>query len=236
MNKLLLLIITVQTILIIFLLIKISNLSAVKKEYILVKNKFNSILQLVNTKFIFNSFSTINTLCYEDTFKAQLVNSNLSSFIRGIIELLIKDKNVDFKTEYNCLNSYLQIEEIHLKNKLSIEQEINFIDFKIPSYSLNLIVQDFINYSVYLHKVTGKYKISTNLNDNKIIIKQNINSLFLSEIEKNFLLSHEQIQFSLKRISENFHGCVTIDSNIEDGTTVNVEIPVEGKVNEYSGS
>lgn len=229
-------IIAVETFLIFLLQFKITNLMAIKKDYFKIKNKFNSILQLINTKFIFNSFSMINTLCYEDTYKAQLVNSNLSNFTRGLFQLLLKDKIVDFKNEYYYLNSFLQIEEIHLKDKLTVESEINYTDFELPSYSLNLITQDFIYYSFYLRKITGNYTLKVNREKNKVIISQNINSLYLSDSEKKAWFNHDQIQNSFKRISEKCHGCVTIDSNIESGTTVKIELPVEGKDNEYSGS
>lgn len=236
MTKILIAVIIIESSLLLFFLIKICLLSSIKDEYKLLRFKINSFIHILNTKFIFNTFTTINTLCYEDPFKAQDVNNNLSNYLRGTFNLINNDNLVDFNTEFSYINSFLQIEEIHLRNKLIIEKKLNFTDFKIPNYSLNIFVQNFIYYSVYVYKVTGLFSISTDVEDNNVVIRMNINALYLADSQIDLLMNNEQFKISLKRISEKCRGCVTITSSINSGTTIEILLPVEGKHNEYIGS
>ncbi|MGY0616718.1 LytS/YhcK type 5TM receptor domain-containing protein [Vibrio sp. FJH11] len=113
----------------------------------------------VNPHFLFNALNTISAITRRDPDKARELIQNLSHFFRSNLKQNIN--TVTLKEELAHVNSYLSIEKARFTDRLEVEIDIEpeLLDIKLPSFTLQPLVENAIKHGISNLLEGGKVKI-----------------------------------------------------------------------------
>ncbi|WP_038862859.1 sensor histidine kinase [Vibrio campbellii] len=113
----------------------------------------------VNPHFLFNALNTISAITRRDPDKARELIQNLSHFFRSNLKQNIN--TVTLKEELAHVNSYLSIEKARFTDRLEVEIDIEpkLLDIKLPSFTLQTLVENAIKHGISNMLEGGKVKI-----------------------------------------------------------------------------
>lgn len=102
----------------------------------------------VNPHFLFNALNTISAITRRDPDKARELIQNLSHFFRSNLKQNIN--TVTLKEELAHVNSYLSIEKARFTDRLEVEIDIQpeLLDIKLPSFTLQPLVENAIKHGI----------------------------------------------------------------------------------------
>ncbi|EGR0025677.1 sensor histidine kinase [Vibrio alginolyticus] len=113
----------------------------------------------VNPHFLFNALNTISAIIRRDPDKARELIQNLSHFFRSNLKQNIN--TVTLKEELAHVNSYLSIEKARFTDRLEVEIDIQpeLLDIKLPSFTLQPLVENAIKHGISNMLEGGKVHI-----------------------------------------------------------------------------
>ncbi len=113
----------------------------------------------VNPHFLFNALNTISAITRRDPDKARELIQNLSHFFRSNLKQNIN--TVTLKEELAHVKSYLSIEKARFTDRLDVEVDIEpeLLDIKLPSFTLQPLVENAIKHGISDMLEGGKVKI-----------------------------------------------------------------------------
>ncbi|RBQ32106.1 histidine kinase [Arcobacter sp. FW59] len=151
-----------------FVSLKNKNIE-IEKE--ILETKLKSLENELNPHFLFNALNSVSELIYIDKIKAENAVLQLSKFLRNAIN---KESLITLESEIFMVQTYVSIENIRFDNKiiLNIDDYEEFKSFKIPKFSIQLLVENSIKHG-YLGDILNIHiKFENNyikvLNDGKI--------------------------------------------------------------------
>lgn len=157
------------------------------------KAELKALQSQINPHFLFNSLNAITSFIRINPDKARELIINLSSYLRYNIEL--NDEFIDIKKELKQVNDYIQIEKARFGDKLNIIYDIDDVNIKIPSLSIQPLVENAIVHGILKRAGTGTVKIIVKdygdrvkiaIEDDGVGIDQNIiNNIYNNNISKN---------------------------------------------------
>jgi len=182
----------------------------------------------VNPHFLFNALNTIISIIRNDSARARGLLIELSNFFRKNLK-----RNADLSTlqeELDHVNSYLKIEKARFENRLVIETSIDptLLSLKIPTFTLQPLVENSIKHGISQMLDQGKTKISAYRENGFAIIEIEDNAGTFDEAKQ----SKDGLGISIvdKRIKnllgKDFGTSVTCIP--QEMTRVTVRFPVEG--------
>ena len=126
--------------------------SALEREQLQKANmhsQFEALKNQVNPHFLFNSFTTLSELIYEDKEKASRYVDQLSVVYRYIL----KNNNVDavtLRAELEFLNAYLYLLEIRYPSQLTVNIVVapKDLEKRIPPITLQILLENAIKHNV----------------------------------------------------------------------------------------
>jgi len=116
----------------------------------------------VNPHFLFNTLNSLNTLIRQKSDKASVFVDKLSLLLRATLQQSDKDY-ITLQEELEYVNAYVFLQKERFGEKLNIEISIPE-DWKketIPSFSLQLLVENAIKHNVVSHKQPLKVDVYT---------------------------------------------------------------------------
>ncbi|EGR0199430.1 sensor histidine kinase [Vibrio alginolyticus] len=113
----------------------------------------------VNPHFLFNALNTISAITRRDPDKARELIQNLSHFFRSNLKQNIN--TVTLKEELAHVNSYLSIEKARFTDRLEVKIDIQpeLLDIKLPSFTLQPLVENAIKHGISNMLEGGKVHI-----------------------------------------------------------------------------
>ncbi|MCG6238666.1 sensor histidine kinase [Vibrio diabolicus] len=113
----------------------------------------------VNPHLLFNALNTISAITRRDPDKARELIQNLSHFFRSNLKQNIN--TVTLKEELAHVNSYLSIEKARFTDRLEVEIDIQpeLLDIKLPSFTLQPLVENAIKHGISNMLEGGKVHI-----------------------------------------------------------------------------
>ncbi|EPO0007423.1 LytS/YhcK type 5TM receptor domain-containing protein [Vibrio alginolyticus] len=113
----------------------------------------------VNPHFLFNALNTVSAITRRDPDKARELIQNLSHFFRSNLKQNIN--TVTLKEELAHVNSYLSIEKARFTDRLEVEIDIQpeLLDIKLPSFTLQPLVENAIKHGISNMLEGGKVHI-----------------------------------------------------------------------------
>ncbi len=137
--------------------LEISKLSELKA--MAAKAEIKALQAQINPHFLFNALNAVISFIRIDPNYARNLILDLSTYLRYNLE--IGDTPVDIHKELEQVKAYVAIEKARFGDKLQIEYDIeDDLDFKIPSLTIQPIVENSIKHGILEGKGHGKVKLS----------------------------------------------------------------------------
>ena len=172
----------------------------------------------LNPHFLFNSLNSIKSMVIENPIVARRAIDLLSDLLRS--SLYDKDKDlISVKDEMSLVYDYIELEKMRFEDRLRLKTSIDdsLTNFKIPTLSIQLLVENAIKHGIDLRVGGGQIdlkvikkndfiKITVN-NPGKIKHKNNYNGLGIENLRKRLEIQYKgKASFSL---NENEVGIVS---------------------------
>jgi len=212
---------------------RIWNLSENEKLVVVQKNQLSDMrLRLVQSQvkphFLYNTLSNIAYYCKKDPNIAHKLTLDFSNYLRANIDSLDSSNLIEFSKELEHTKTYLEIEKIRFEDRVNVEYNIEYDDFKVPSLILQPIVENAVKHGVCKKEEGGTIKIYTKKDADQIIITVEDNGVgFDTSVDISDGRSHVGISSAKNRLEQMCSGHMSIESTINKGTVVRMYIPVE---------
>lgn len=197
-----------------------------KKE--LEEGEISILLSSIQPHFLYNSLSSIMSLCTEDPQEASDAIADFADYLRLNLDSLKERKLISFEKELEHTEIYLKLQKLRFKEKLNVVYNINVKDFYIPAITLQPLVENACKHGIFKKKEGGTIIIETNEVDNFYEIKVIDDGVGFNQIVDNGR-THTGIKNVKNRISILVNGVVDITSKVGQGTVAKIYIPMEVK-------
>ncbi len=132
------------------------------------KSEIKALQTQINPHFLFNALNAITSSIRINPDKARELIINLASYLRYNLEL--NGEFIDIKKELKQVIDYVEIEKARFGNKLNINYDIEDVDVKIPSLSIQPLVENAIVHGILKDKGAGTVNISVKKYEEKVKI------------------------------------------------------------------
>jgi two-component sensor histidine kinase len=197
-----------------------------EKEKEMMEDRVKIMLSQIQPHFLYNALSTIQSLCHEDPEAAERATAEFSEFLRGNMDSLSQDKPIAFEKELDHAKHYLAMEMLRFPDKLKVEYHIETSLFRLPTLTLQPIVENAVRYGITKTKKGGTICISAYEGPASYIVKvEDDGAGFDPEAPHADGRTHIGIQNVRQRLQEISHGTLEIQSTIGKGTVAVITIP-----------
>lgn len=138
----------------------------VDNEYI--KSRLSSLETQLNPHFLFNALNSIAELIHHDTNKAELAILKVSSFLRNTMSEVAL---LNLTDELRNVKDYIELENIRFSNQISLHVKQKIPLWKLPKFSLQLLVENAIKHGFVSSDKELQIWISFDEKNKKILIK-----------------------------------------------------------------
>ncbi|WP_133515798.1 sensor histidine kinase [Halanaerobium saccharolyticum] len=218
----------------------------IEKERLLKESQLLNLQMQMDPHFLFNTLNTVSrTAMFENAAETQNLIIAISKIMRYNLDH--KGKMVELKKEIEVLKAYLTIQETRFKEQMDFEVNTNgdLENIKIPPMIIQPIVENSIIHGLADTDSEGKVLIEIKRLKEKVEIKVKDNGVGIeSEKLKEILTDKEQksrnkeereslgILNVIKRLKLYYgENLLRINSTINEGTEVIIEIPVNDEIN-----
>jgi two-component system, LytTR family, sensor kinase len=138
----------------------------IDKEYI--ESRLRSLETQLNPHFLFNALNSIAELIHHDPQKAEMAVLQVSSFLRNTMN---ETALLNLRDELKNVQDYVELENIRFSGKIHLHIEKSVPNWKIPKFSLQLLVENAIKHGFLSSNESLNVWISFDKDVKKIIIK-----------------------------------------------------------------
>jgi len=193
-----------------------------KKQKLIEAQRNALMLSQINPHFIYNTLSTIASMCDVSPCQAKYLTIDFARYLRQNLSTLTNEKNIPFEQELNHVECYLKIEKARFRERLNVIYSIQCKEFEIPPLSLQPLVENAVKHGITKKADGGTLKISTYDNDTHYIIEVIDDGVgFDSEATE----MHVGLENVKSRVMSMCKGEVNVKSTVGIGTRVTIEIP-----------
>lgn len=198
-----------------------------EQEAQLANSRISIMLSQIQPHFLYNCLNTIYYLCEKDTETAQKAISDFSDYLRGNMDSLNNDRPVYFTNELAHIKKYLSLEKIRFDEYLNIVYDIQATNFKIPSLSVQPLVENAVKHGAGKAENGGTVVISSRELKNcfEISVTDDGVGFDTSKANQNDGRSHVGIENVRKRLEMICGAVLKIESTPGEGTKAVIEIP-----------
>lgn len=195
-----------------------------EKNQALREQETRLLISQINPHFLYNTLSTIQSLCTTNPELAADVTENFAGFLRKNLDTLMDSKLVSMEKELEHLKNYTAIEKVRFPH-IQVIYEIGTTDFEVPNLTVQPLVENAIRHGIR-GKRDGKVIISTYEKENDFYIQITDNGV---GFDQNRIYvdgkSHIGIENVQKRLEKMVNGTMKITSTLGMGTTVVIQVP-----------
>lgn len=179
-------------------------------------------LSQINPHFIYNTLSTIASMCDTAPKQAKYLTIDFSHYLRRNIGTLASEEPITFEQEMEHVACYLKIEKARFRERLNVHYAIQCKEFSIPPLTVQPLVENAVKHGVTKKAAGGTVRISTYDTDTHYVIEIIDDGVgFDSEAAE----MHVGIQNVQSRLAAMCKGNLSIKSTVGVGTRVTIEIP-----------
>ena len=125
------------------------------------RQRMQIMLSQIQPHFLYNTLSAIQYLCDHDPKAASEVTGKFSRYLQGNMSALKDDGEIPFTQELEHTRIYLEIEQVRFEDALRIEYDITCTDFKLPTLTLQPIVENAVRHGARGKKGVGIVTLAT---------------------------------------------------------------------------
>ncbi|MGN0526816.1 MAG: sensor histidine kinase [Acutalibacteraceae bacterium] len=184
-------------------------------------------LSQIQPHFLFNALNTIKYLIKKDSKTAETAIVKFSNYLRANMDSLTQKEPIEFTKELEHVKNYLSIEKLRFGDRLNIEYDIKFDDFKIPPLTIQPIAENSVKHGINQKPEGGTLKISSYEDGNYIyvVIEDDGVGFDPSKEPENKNRSHVGMANIKERLEKLLKANINTDSIIGVGTKTTIIIP-----------
>ena len=188
------------------------------------EQRIRIMMSQIQPHFLYNTLTTIQSLCITDPQKAFETTGKFGAYLRNNIDSLEQSGLIPLKKELEHTRVYADIEMLRFP-KISVRYNIGEDDYSVPVLIVQPLVENAIRHGVR-DREQGLVEITSVRTENafEIIIRDN-GAGFEAEKPLSSDGTHIGIKNVRERVEKMCGGTLTIDSRINEGTTVTIRIP-----------
>ncbi|MBP3824187.1 MAG: histidine kinase [Butyrivibrio sp.] len=193
------------------------------------KLKLDILQAQIQPHFLFNSLTTIKQLCVKDPEKASEAIDTFIVYLRHNMDSLTAEKPIDFSKELEHVKGYIELQKLRFGDDLCVEYDLEFTNFKIPTLTLQPLVENAVTYGIRKSKNgQGTVIIRTKkVGDTVEVIVEDDGPGFVPEDVKDTKnKAHIGIVNVRERVENIAGGELIIDSEIGKGTKAVIKLPL----------
>jgi len=184
------------------------------------------LLAQIQPHFISNTMTTIKHLFKHDPAKAERALTEFSAYLRHNMSSLTADRPIPFCEELAHVKEYIAIQLLRFEDELSIEYDLEFLDFYIPALTLQPLVENAIIHGVRKSSTgSGIVTITSKQNDGLIEVSVRDDGAGFDQGLSDEENTHTGIQNVSDRLKSMVGGELRIESHVGKGTVVVMSIP-----------
>ena len=198
-----------------------------KKERDNEQLKVDLMLSQIQPHFLFNVLYVIQEICLIDAETASQAISDFSRYLRHNMDSISINKPIPFKDELDHVRHYVSLQQLRFGDALQVEYEIGPSEFRMPTLTLQPLVENAIRYGVRKSEEgAGTVTIRT-LEDqeNYIIHVIDDGRGFVPDKKLDDGVSHLGIKNVRDRLQRVCGGQLVIDSGPGKGTDAMILVP-----------
>jgi len=198
----------------------------IQKRRVIAEQKTALMMSQINPHFMYNTLTTIASLCELEPKAAKSLTIEFSSFLRRNIDTLNTTELIPFEKELSHVECYLKIEKARFKEKINITWSIQSKDFLIPALCVQPIVENAVKHGISKKVDGGTVKISSYATDNAYFVEIKDDGV---GYEVGTVPDDDRAHVGLinvrDRLKDMCGGTLTVKSMVGVGTRVLIEIP-----------
>ncbi len=132
-----------------------------EKDLALKAQHMSLMLSQIQPHFLYNTLNTIAALCRVNPRLAEDTTIKFSSYLRENTHLMGKNDLQPFGEELSHTDVYLDIEKVRFGDRVKVVYDIQADDFKLPTLTLQPIVENAVKHGICKRPEGGTVKIST---------------------------------------------------------------------------
>lgn len=200
-----------------------------EQKNLLTQSELKLIHAQINPHFLFNALNTIIAVTRKNSEQARELLLNLSSFFRKNLKRSCETSTIEEELEHSF--AYLEIEKARFEDRLTIEKEIdpNFLNDKVPTFTLQPIIENAIKHGTSNILDKGVIKIKIYPDGTNLIIQISDNAGLYQESPKESGLGMNIVDKRIKNIYGERYG-VSVKCKPDVETSVFVSLPLTSNV------
>jgi len=212
----------------------IASLVSAKKHVLTDKKRLESQINFLHAQiqphFLYNTINTIIAYSRTDPEQSRTLLIELSTYLRGKFRNE-QEKFTLLQDELELIKSYLAIEQVRFKERLSVEYDIDEdCNILIPCLILQPIVENAVKHGLIPKKEGGKLKISVKKEEASVVIRIRDNGVGMDMRKLPDILEGREAGIGLnntnERLKRYYHTEISAESTPGAGTEFTVTIPM----------
>src|SRR6266404_6322333 len=137
------------------------ELNAAQLRTQLVQSQLEALKTQLHPHFLFNTLHSISALLNKDVDGARTMITRLGDFLRLTLEN-VGTQEVTLQQEMEFLNSYLEIERVRFRDRLTtlVNVDPQMLDVPVPNLILQPIVENAMRHAIATHSSCGRIEIT----------------------------------------------------------------------------
>ena len=181
------------------------------------------LMKQINPHFLFNCLNAVQNIYHENLEQGDNFLNLFSKYLRNHVSHFRKPL-ISFEEELDGIDGFVRLEEMKRSIHYNVEYDVEFMDFYVPPFSLQVFIENSIKYARTESKEDGEIVISTrSSNENIIVIIKDNGVGFDPKAIKN---SSCGMMNAKRRLELSLSAKVLINSVIGTGTTITILIPI----------
>lgn len=199
----------------------------VHKEQTLNIRQAKLMTEQMQPHFIYNSLMSIDYLIRTDPDAAAKCLENFTGYLRGNIDALTSEEPIPFSRELEHIKQYISLERAGTDREFSVELELDAGDFKVPSLTVQPIVENAVKHGALSRKDgSGRVRIVTENIGQYVRITITDNGIGAAMTEKQQHHRNVGVNNARSRLETQCGGSLTV-SYTDGGTRAVITVPRE---------
>ena len=193
-----------------------------QKQKMIEKQKNALMLSQINPHFVYNTLSTIASMCDISPKQAKYLTIDFSQYLRRNIGSLSSEELIPFESEMEHVACYLKIEKARFRERLNVIYSTQCKDFCVPPLTVQPLVENAIKHGITKKASGGTVKISTFEEEGSYVIEIIDDGVGFDTESAEMHVGLENVK---ARVADMCRGTVTVKSTPSIGTRVTIKIP-----------
>ena len=193
-----------------------------QKQKMIEKQKNALMLSQINPHFVYNTLSTIASMCDISPKQAKYLTIDFSQYLRRNIGSLTSEDLIPFEAEMEHVACYLKIEKARFRERLNVIYATQSKDFCVPPLTVQPLVENAIKHGITKKASGGTVKISTFEEEGSYVIEIIDDGVGFDTESADVHVGLENVK---ARVADMCRGTVTVKSTPNVGTRVTIKIP-----------